>query len=144
MSEATTFKDSRPDAPTHPLACRLRLKPKTGRRGPLPHWGEVELENVSDAPVEIAYRMTALQYLDLVVSRVGGGIVSAGHFGDRFAPTQEPATLRLKPGEKLTAEVSLFASVPTDRLLPGTFTVQAVYEYNGFRAVSELLPVHVQ
>jgi hypothetical protein len=144
MSEATTLQGSRPDAPPQPLACRLRLKEVSGRRGSLPHWGEVELENVSDAPVEIAYWMTALQYLNLVVTRADGFVVSEGHFGDRFAPTRDPQALRLEPGEKFTTEVPLFATVPGDRLLPGVYAVQAVYGYNDFRAVAEPLRVSVE
>jgi hypothetical protein len=99
------------------------------------------LENVSDTALEIAYQITALQYLNLVVTRVNGAVVSEGHFADRFAPTRDPLVLRLEPGDKFTAEVPLFATVPGDRLLPGAYVVQAVYEYNGFRAVSELLRV---
>jgi hypothetical protein len=105
--------------------------------------GEVELENLSAAPLEIAYRMTALQYLNLVVTGPDGKIVSEGHFGDRFAPTLEPVVLRLAPGERFTANVSLFATVPNHPLSPGTYTIQAVYEYNGSRSVSVPLQVTV-
>jgi hypothetical protein len=99
--------------------------------------GEVELENVSTFPLEIAYRMTVLQYLNLVVTKADGGVVSEGHFGDRFAPTLAPQVLRLDPGEKLTAPVHLFAMVRCHPMPPGTYLVQAVYEYDGFRTVSE-------
>jgi hypothetical protein len=98
---------------------------------------EVELENVSTAPLEIAYRMTALQYLNLVVTNAGGAVVSEGHFGDRFAPTLEPLVLRLEPGEKFTAPVHLLATVRSEPPPPGTYTVQAVYEYEGLRAISD-------
>jgi hypothetical protein len=104
---------------------------------------EVELENVSTAPLEIAYRMTVLQYLNLVVTRADGRIVSEGHFGDRFAPTLEPHVLRLEPGEKFTANVHLFATVPRDPVPSGTYAVQAVYEYDGFRATSDPVCVSV-
>jgi hypothetical protein len=105
--------------------------------------GEVELQNFSANPVEIAYWMTALQYLHLVVTRSDGAVVSEGHFGDRFAPTLEPLVLRLEPGDKFTANVPLFATVPQTPVPPGTYTIQAVYEYNGFRAVSDPLLVTV-
>jgi hypothetical protein len=104
--------------------------------------GEVELENQSPIPFEISYRMTALQYLNLVVTNAGGSVVSEGHFGDRFAPTLEPQLLRLGPGEKFTANVHLLATVRCDPIPPGTYFVQAMYEYNGLRAVSDR--VHVK
>jgi hypothetical protein len=113
----------------------------TGRQGPVANRGEVELENQSASPLEISYQMTALQYLNLVVTDADGRIVSEGHFGDRFAPTLEPQVLRLAPGEKFTANIHLLATVRGDAIPPGTYWVQAVYEYNGFRAVSE--PVQV-
>jgi hypothetical protein len=104
---------------------------------------EVELENVSAAPLEIAYRMTPLQYLNLVVTGAGGRVVSEGHFGDRFAPTLEPRVLRLPPGGTFTATVHLFATVPVDPVPAGTYTVQAVYGYEGVRAQSEAVEVTV-
>src|SRR5262245_35908352 len=141
MSEETTLRNSQPVAPAQPLACRLRRKEAIGRRGPVENMGEVELENVSGTPVEIAYRMTARQYLNLVVTDAAGGVVSEGHFGDRFAPTLDPLVLRLEPGEKFRANVHLLATMPGGPIPPGVYTVQAVYEYNGFRTVSE--PVRV-
>jgi hypothetical protein len=141
MSEVKTAQGSHPAAPPRALACRLRCVEVTGRRGSVPNMGEVELENVSAAPVEIAYRMTALQYLNLLVTDAEGHVISAGHFGDRFAPTLEPRVLRLGPGDKFTANVHLFATVRREPLPPGPYHVQAVYEYGGHPAVSE--PVRV-
>jgi hypothetical protein len=103
--------------------------------------GEVELENISAAPLEIAYHMTPLQHLNLVVTRADGVIVSQGHFGDRFAPTLEPQVLRLEPGEKYAAQVHLLATVPEDPLPPGTYTIQAVYEDAGFKCISAPLRI---
>jgi hypothetical protein len=143
MSEATTVQGLQPEAPPQPLVCGLRRKEMTGRQGPVANRGEVELENRSSAPLEIAYRMTPLQYLNLVVTDSDGRVVSEGHFGDRFAPTLEPQILRLGPGEKFTANVHLLATVRCDPIRPGTYNVQAVYEYNGFRAVSEVVRVTV-
>src|SRR5262245_38999885 len=97
--------------------CRLRKK-TTGQAAHIPTAGEVELVNLSATPVEIAYRMTALQYLHLVVTGPDGRVVSEGHFGDRFAPTLEPQVLRLGPGDKFTANVHLLATVPRSPLPP--------------------------
>jgi hypothetical protein len=52
--------------------------------------------------------------------------------------------LRLKPGEKVTAAVHLFATVPLDPVPPGTYTVRAVYEYDRLRAVSDPLTLTVE
>ncbi len=142
MSEAMVLRGEQQQAPSQPLACRLRRKDVIGRRGPAACRGEVELENLSAAPLEIAYRMTVLQYLNLVVTDPDERVVSEGHFGDRFAPTLEPLVLRLEPGERFTANVHLLATVPNTLLPPGTYLIRAVYEYNGLKAVSE--PVQVQ
>jgi hypothetical protein len=105
---------------------------------------EVELENRSDTVLEIEYRMTALQHLNLVIHDSQGNLVSTGHFGDRFAPAFESYFLRLAPGEKFAANVHLFATMPRGPIAPGIYGVQAVYEYNGFRAESEPLEVSVE
>ncbi len=143
MSESISLQSVPPEAPLQILACRLRPKEVIGRWGPVPNMGEVELENRSSSPLEIAYRMTALQYLNLEITDSGGRIVSEGHFGDRFAPTLEPLVLRLRPGEKFTANVHLFATAPRHGLPSGTYTVRTVYEYNGLRAVSDPVEVTV-
>jgi hypothetical protein len=104
---------------------------------------EVELENLSDTLLEIRYWMTVLQYLHLQVSDAAGKVVSQGHFGDRFAPTREPLELRLEPGEKFTANVHLSATVPVYPVPPGTYTVEAVYDYDGIRAASDPMKVTV-
>ena len=143
MSEATIRTTSPPGAPLKPLACRLRHKEIVGRQGPVASMGEVELENLSPNPLEISYRMTALQYLNLVVTDSQGNVVSEGHFGDRFAPTLEPQVLRLGPGEKFATKVHLFSTVACDPIPPGTYRVQAMYDYNGFQAVSDPVEVTV-
>ncbi len=123
------------------LVCRLRHR--VGRRGPSPTAGEVELENVTDGPVEIEVFMHPLQYLDLTVTDSAGATVSTHPYGHFFSPRETPYFLRLAPGEKYTHTVSLLGTVPEDKWLPGTYTVWAVYEYNGLRAVSEPLEVRL-
>ena len=103
---------------------------------------EVELENCSGAPVEIAYTMTPLQFLELDVTGPGGRRCSEGQFSDRFSPARDAAVLRLMPGEKFTADVALLATVPRDRRVSGHYTVQASYCLNGARILAE--PVTVE
>lgn len=145
MSGATKLRGGQPgplpEAP--PLVCRLRRKEVVGRRGPVRNMGEVELENRSSDPLEIAYHMTALQHLNLVIRKPSGEVVSEGHFGDRFAPTAAATGLRLMPGEKFTANVHLLATAPRQGLPPGVYLIQAVYECDGLRAVSEPLQVEL-
>jgi hypothetical protein len=122
------------------LACRLR--PRHPLRGLSAIAGEVELENTSSSVLEIEMRTSPLQYLNLVVTDAAGKVVSDSVYGDLFSPLAEPYTLRLQPGEKFTAPVSLMGNVPEEKQQPGTYTVQAVYEYGGLRTVSE--PLRVQ
>jgi hypothetical protein len=103
----------------------------------------VELENVSGGAVEIEVWMHPLQYLDLIVTNGDGAIVSARPYGYVFSPRETPYTLRIGPGEKYTHPVSLLGNVPEEKWLPGTYTVRAVYEYNGLKAVSEPLEVRL-
>jgi hypothetical protein len=135
MSEAITVTTPATQTTTQPLVCRLC------RKETAPNLAEVELENISAEPLEISYRMTALQYLNLVVTGPDGRIVSEGHFGDRFAPTLEPSVLRLEPGEKFTATVHLFSTVRSQPVPAGAYFVRAFYECNGFRAVSDPVAV---
>ncbi len=123
------------------LACRLGHR--TLRRGPLPTAGEVELTNLSPDVLEIQFRTSPLQYLNLVVLDASGEVVSQGFYGDFFSPLAEPYTLRLKPGEKYVGPVHLLGNVPEAKRLPGVYTVQAVYEYNGLKTVSEPLQVEL-
>src|ERR1017187_893812 len=141
MSNTLKRRNVSPPLQTQPFACCLRRKEVMGRNGLRPYMAEIELENLSDAPLEIEYRLTALQYLNLLVYDSTETVVSQYHFADRFSPTFEPNFLRLAPGEKFTANVHLFATAPDSMKVPGTYSVQAIYEYNGFRAVSE--PVEV-
>jgi hypothetical protein len=95
MSEAATMRSLQPVAPAQPLVCRLRPKQVMRRGKPVSDIGKVELEILTPNVVEIAYWMTPLQYLNLVVTSSDGRVVSEGHFGDRFAPTMAPHMLRL-------------------------------------------------
>jgi len=110
----------------------------------VPFWAEVELENLSKADLEIEYEMAVLQYLNLIVYDSRGNVVSNRHFGDRFSPFESARLLRLGPGEKFHADVHLLATMPRGPKAPGKYAVQAVYEYNGFRAESELVEVTVE
>jgi hypothetical protein len=141
MSEATTTTASvHPKAPIQaPLACKLRPKEVIGRDGPIPNMGEVELENLSDALLEIEYTMTPLQFLQLEVIGPGGKTVSEGHFSDRFSPRLEPAVLRLMPGEKFTSNVSLLATLPLEKRVAGRYTIQASYRFQGKTVMAEPL-----
>ncbi len=129
-------------APAHAsLLCRLRYRQR--RRGPSAIAGEVELENSSANVLEVEVRTSPLQYLDLIVTDAAGNVVSDSFYGDLFSPLAEPYILRLQPGEKFTAPVSLLGNVPEAKWQPGEYTVQAIYEYNGLRAVSEPLQVQL-
>jgi hypothetical protein len=103
--------------------------------------GEVELENVSSAPVDIELEMSPFQHLNLVVTDSQGEVVSEGHYGNRFSPLAEKYTWRLQPGQKYTNNVSLLGTVPELKRRAGTYTVRAVYQYKTLNAVSEPLIV---
>jgi hypothetical protein len=144
MTEATSVASVPTKSPRQPpLACRLRPKEVIGRHGSVPNMGEVELENCSDAPVEIAYTMTPLQFLDLVAIGPDGTVASVGHFSDRFSPAGEAAVLRLLPGEKFMSPMSLLATVPRERRPTGRYLVQASYCFQGRKIMAEPLAVEV-
>ena len=122
------------------LACRLRRR--IGSHGAPSTAGEVEVENLSRGVIEIEAAIHPLQYLNLEVTDAAGEVVPAVPYGHIFSPRERASVLRLAPGEKYIHNVSLLGTVPAEKLLPGVYTVRAVYEYNGLRAVSE--PVQVQ
>lgn len=126
------------------LACRLRRKLRL-RHGPAsPLAGEVELENLSPNAIEIEWDRHPLQHLDLVITDAEGNSVPATPFSDDFSPySVEPQIFRLAPGEKFVHNVGLLGGVPRQKQLPGTYTVRAVYKYNGHTAVSEPLEVQL-
>jgi hypothetical protein len=122
------------------LACRIRKKTH-GRMAHSPLAGEVELENISGTRLEISVKMTLFQYLDLIVRDESGKVISEGYYGDIFSPLEKVYTIRLQPGEKYIGPVSLLGNVAPEKQRPGNYTVQAVFEYNGLRALSEPFPV---
>jgi hypothetical protein len=105
--------------------------------------GELELENRSAVPVEIAYQASPLEYLDLIVTGPSGAVVSTDYFGNRFSPMMERAVLRLLPGQTFRAPVPLLSTVPPEKRCPGVYTVEAVYEYNRLRVAAAPLRVEV-
>lgn len=136
-----TAKTSAPKETRAALVCRLRHR--LGRRESSPTAGEVEIENVSSDAIEMEVTMHPLQYLNLVITDAAGDLVSAAPYGNIFSPREIPYLLRLAPGEKYTHNVSLLGTVAEENQLAGTYTVHAVYEYNGLRAVSEPLQVQL-
>ena len=118
------------------LVCRLR-KRTTGAAAQSPTAGEIELENVSAAPVEIEGDFCPLQYLDLKITDSAGHLVSSFCYGELFSPVDPPFHLRLSPGQKYVAPVGLLGNVPQAKQVQGRYRVQAVYEYRNLRTVSE-------
>jgi hypothetical protein len=139
VAEQVIRPDIRATAKTS-LICRLRHR--TAGRWPSPIAGEVELENVSANVIEVEVWMHPLQYLNVVVRDSAGEVIPTSFYGDVFSPHEKPCTFRLLPGEKYTHSVSLLGTLPENKRLPGNYTAQAIYEYNGLKAVSE--PVAVQ
>jgi hypothetical protein len=144
MSDTSILHAEPPVTHSQPLACRLSPKEFIGRNGPVPHVAEVELENLSTSDLQIEYQMAVLQYLNLIVRDANSKIISDHHYGDRFSPFENAKVLRLAPGEKFRANVNLFATVSHKPIAPGIYIVQAVYEYNGFRAESEPVEVAIK
>jgi hypothetical protein len=124
------------------LVCRLRKK-TTDRTAHLPTAGEIELENVSSAAVEIEVRTSPLQNLNLIVTDSAGRVISDSFYGDLFSPLDKPYTLLLPPGQKYTAPVGLLGNVSEANQHPGKYTVRAVYACNGLYAVSEPIEVTI-
>jgi hypothetical protein len=144
MSETSTIPELPAKAIASPVRCSLRRKEVIGRNGPIAFMAEVEIKNISQEPLEIEYVMTALQFLNLVVTDANGKLVSEEHFGDRFAPTEHPRTLRLSPGETYAANIHLFATASKWKNIPGNYQFRAIYQYDNVRAVSEPVEVTVE
>jgi hypothetical protein len=144
MSDTSILQAKAPVTHSQPLACRLRPTDFIGRNGPVPHVAELELQNLSASDLQIEYQMAVLQYLNLIVRDANCKIISDHHYGDRFSPFEKAKILCLAPGEKFRANVNLFATVSHKPISPGTYTVQAVYEYNTCFAESEPVEVTIK
>lgn len=123
------------------LVCRLRHRQLS--RGHSPTAGEIELENTSPEEFEIETDRHPLQYLNLVVTDARGRVLSEGHYGDIFSPGGRIDTLRLPPGAKYRHLVSLLETLPREKHVPGVYTIQAVYEYQGLKVLSQPLQVEL-
>jgi hypothetical protein len=123
------------------LACRLRHR--TGRRGPSPTAGEVELENIGSENIEIEVTMHPLQYLRLEITDAKGNAIPVPPYGDIFSPRELPYVFRLEPGETYTHNVGLLGYLGEEERKPGTYTVRAVYECEALKAISEPVEVMV-
>lgn len=133
-----------PRAAAHHLGLACRLRRRLTGKAVSPTSGEVELENTSSEVLEVKVQSTFLEHLDLVVTDSAGRIVSDSCYGDLFlSPLPEPYFFHLKPGEKFTANVSLLGNVSREQHVPGAYRVQAIFEYNGLRAVSEPLDLRI-
>ena len=143
MPDTTLLQNTPTPVRNQAFACRLLRKDIVIRGKVVPLMAEIELENLSNSELEIRYQMAVLQYLNLIITDVYGNIVSEGHFGDRFSPFADARSLRLAPGEKYRENVHLLATRPRGPIQPATYYVTAIYEYDGFRAVSETVEVTV-
>lgn len=123
------------------LNCRLRKK-TSGRSARSPIAGELELQNCSDDVVEIETPFNPLVFMNLIVKDESGTVVSEGHYGDRFSPAMEPRRFVLQPGETYVGPVHLLGNVPEEKLVSGTYVVQAVYRYQQIHVVSDPFEVH--
>jgi len=136
MNDVTTTVSKACATPAK-IVCRLRKRAQ-GRAAASSLAGEIELENVSGDVLEIEVETSPLQYLDLIVIDAAGEMLSGWRYSECFSPLELPYTLRLSPGEKHSAPVSLLGNVPHEKRMPGVYLIQAVFEYKGTKAVSEV------
>ena len=72
-----------------------------------------------------------------------GRVLSEWPYSDIFSPLEKTYLWRFQPGETFIHPVGFTSNVRREKLEPGEYTVQAVYEYNGLRAVSKPYPLHL-
>lgn len=128
-----------------PIECRLRHAPYAEGHPYHPRpaltRGEVELVNTSAGAVVIEYDRHPLQHIDLLVTDAAGRVRSAGYYGGIFSAFGGVEELRLNPGEAYRTTVGLLATVPRP-CEAGRYIIRAVFEYDGWRAVSG--PVEIE
>src|ERR1051325_2556608 len=126
---------------TRPVICHLRRIPP-----PIPElerrlFAEVQLENVSDEPIEMAYQLDPLQHFIFIVTAENGEVIAETEFRDCFSPREKPALLRIEPHGRFRTEVQLLSVFPHDRRFPGHYSIVAVFAYGKIRVSSQ--PVQV-
>ncbi len=125
-----------------PLECRIIVNEITTKGYPNEFaLLEVELKNVSDKAIDIRYTCIPpiLQYMKRE-DRTPDGKIFKGNCRDSLSPfSAEPRIFRLKPGQATKAH---FGSVGAEG--PGTYRIQAIFEYEKMKAISPVLEVEMK
>jgi uncharacterized protein (TIGR02996 family) len=138
--------------PIPPIHCRLELTPDPRRpRAPYPD-ASVELVNATDELVFIELRgrgQSLFRFLDLIYRDVRGELVPAYYYGHAFMNFMHHAKYEFLPAQPRRGTVALMSNIkrppkkpePKDWGLPaGLYTAQAIFNYDGWTAASELVP----
>ena len=117
---------------------RCSLKKVTGRS---PLDGKLELANYGTRAVLVAFDGNLLQHLRFIVTDPYGGVTDERY--DTF-PTLAGGVRqhRFNPGERLSVSVNLLNTIEADQITIGTYTIEAVYDYDGVQSRAE--PVRVE
>ena len=122
------------------LRCRLLPQRTSVRIGEVLS-GELELTNISSVTVEITWYSDPKQYLDITIKNSDGKDISTVRYGTQFSPYPGPQVLKLEPGKSYSAPVNLLGTADPHSLVPGAYTIQAIYSYDDLEAKSEVLHI---
>jgi hypothetical protein len=137
---ATSALGDEPDAQKDEgaLRCGLILPPKQSVRGSFNAVKAiVEIKNISDKDVEIKWREHPLQALNFIIRDEKGAVVSKHAFSDSYSPRYaEDQTLVIKAGQSYQCKVSPWITIDESDHRAGSYSVTAVYKYEGRSYVS--------
>jgi len=123
------------------LQCRIIPQRKAGKIGDIV-LGQIELKNVGEASIEIRWYSDPMQYLNLIVRDPDGKNISVFCYGDQFSPYwPAPQILNLHPRESYSSTVNLLGTVKKKNMVPGSYRIQAIYNYENIKAVSEVVEI---
>ncbi|MBN9120321.1 MAG: TIGR02996 domain-containing protein [Planctomycetes bacterium] len=106
-----------------------------------PRTGKLELANYATRALLITIDANDLQYLRLIVTDPLGAVTDAWY--GRFPVHAGGArTRQIDAANKLTLTVNLLNTVPVAEVTVGTYTVEAVYDYDGVQSRAD--PVRVE
>ena len=129
------------------LECRI-LRDRSAEASDLPLY-EIEIKNVSDRKIEIAGSSDPLLDLLVIEATTSSGTVEKIKPADVLSTLLSPSakTQVLEPGLAWTRSLTLLAGssfVSGQPMQPGTYQMQAVFEYAGVRTVSDKVAIELK
>ena len=117
------------------VRCSLR---KVTDRSPLD--GKLELANFATRAMLVTFDSNLLQYLRFTITHPVVGVSEEWY--ETYPRLAGVVQHRLNPGDRMSISVNLLNTIEADQITVGTYTIEAVYDYDGVQSRAD--PVRVE